>query len=229
MKRHSKEEIESAVSDYINGMEIPDVCKKYNLVYGTVQTWLIKRGCIRNYTHRTMKSGDRINQNYILYDDHAEIELNSRNTIIYVKIDIDDVDKCKAFGIWSVAGNGYIMSKSVQTGETVYLHRFVMGLSKSDTDKQVDHISHDLLDCRKSQLRIVNSTQNLMNRHTRFDNTIGITGVYYDKARDKWVGRLNCYGQHFGKRFNTFEEAVEYRNSLEVEHFGEYRFKGDAS
>lgn len=228
MRRHSKEEIDAAVSDYINGMEIPDVCKKYNLAYGTVQTWLIKRGCIRNYTHRIMKTGPRIKQNYIIYDDHAEIELKRKGPSVYAKIDLDDVGKCKDFGIWSIAGNGYIMSRSVQTGEAVYLHRFVMGLYKDNTDKQVDHIYHDLLDCRKSKLRIVNTTQNLMNRHTRFDNTIGITGVCYDKVHDKWVSRLNCYGEHFEKKFDTLEDAVQYRNFLEEKHFGEYRFKGDA-
>lgn len=229
MKRHSKEEIDAAVSDYVGGMEISDVCKKYNLAYGTVQTWLIKRGCIRNYSHRTMKTGSRIKQNYIMYDDHAEIELKRRGEPLYVKIDLDDVDKCKNFGIWSVSGNDYIMSRSVQTGETVYLHRFVMGLYKNDTDKQVDHIYHDLLDCRKSQLRIVNNTKNLMNQHTRHDNMLGIRGIYYDKSRDKWMSRLNCYGQHFGKRFNTLDEAINYRNSLEEKHFGEYRFRGDVS
>lgn len=220
--RHNKDEIEQVVSEYIDGASIQELCAKYNLAFGTVQAWLIKRNCIRNYKPYRLKTGSRITQDYILHDDYAEIKIRRKDGLSYIKIDLDDVEKCREYGIWSIGGNGYAASKSKETGKMVYLHRFVMNIC--DNKILVDHINHNLLDCRKSNLRIATMTQNMMNQHKRVDNTTGVRGVTYDKGRTKWVGHLTVDGVTNRKRFDTFNEAVAYRKELEDKYFGEFNF-----
>lgn len=223
--RHSKEKISKVIKEYKSGASIMDLCKKYNLAFGTVQSWMIKDGCIRDYKPRHFKNSNRCTQTYIIYDDYAEIELKRKNGISYVKIDLDDVEKCKKLGIWSVGGNGYILARVKETGEKFYLHRFVMNASRNSV---VDHVNHDLLDCRKQNLRFATISQNIMNQHKRKDNSSGVRGVDFDKSRGKWCARISANKQRFQKRFDTFEEAVAYRKMLEDKYFGEFKFKESA-
>lgn len=223
--RHSREVISKVVEEYKSGASIMDLCNKYHLAFGTVQNQMIKNGCIRDYTPRHFKNSKRCTQNYIIHGDYAEIELKRKNGISYVKIDIDDVEKCKALGIWSVGGNGYILARVKETGENFYLHRFVMNASGNSV---IDHINHDLFDCRKQNLRFATISQNMMNQHRRKDNSSGVRGVDFDKSRGKWCARMSVNKQRFHKRFDTFEEAVAYRKMLEDKYFGEFKFDESA-
>lgn len=220
--RYSNEEKERIISEYISGAELKELCNKYNLAYGTVQAWLIKSGCIRNYNPYHIKVGNRIKQDYILHEDYAEIKIRRKNGFSYIKIDIEDVQKCKEYGIWTLNGNGYISSRSRETKNTVYLHRFVLGVSDKDVD--VDHINHDLFDCRKANLRCVTISQNMMNRRISGNNSSGVTGVSFDKYHNKWEAGLIVSGKKERKLFDTFDEAVLYRKELEEKYFGEYRY-----
>lgn len=224
--RHSKEEIEKVVEEYKAGASIVELCNKYNLAFGTVQNWMIKNNCIRNYKPYHFKNSKRCMQNYIIHDDYAEIELRSRDGTSYVKIDVEDVERCKALGIWSAGGNGYILAKIKDTGENVYLHRFIM--NATDNSITIDHINHDLLDCRKQNLRFATMSQNMMNQHIRKDNSSGVRGVDFDKSRGKWCARMSANKKRFHKRFDTFEEAVAYRKMLEDKYFGEFKFNESA-
>lgn len=51
-------------------------------------------------------------------------------------------------------------------------------------------------------------------------NTSGRTGVNFDIDAQLWTAQLNKEGKVYKKRFASFEEACEYREQLEVEHFG---------
>ena len=81
---------------------------------------------------------------------------------------------------------------------------------------EVDHINHNKLDNRKSNLRICTHQQNCMNVS---DN---VKGIHYDKSRNKWMAHIK--GKNLG-RFNTKEEAIEARKQAEMDYFGEYRNK----
>lgn len=66
----------------------------------------------------------------------------------------------------------------------IQLHRLIM--SPSD-DMVVDHINHDTLDNRRSNLRVVTDAQNLQNRKgARKDSKSGIRGVYWNSQLNKW-------------------------------------------
>lgn len=50
-------------------------------------------------------------------------------------------------------------------------------------------------------------------------NTSGRKGVSFDRKRGKWIGSLCFKGKKYKKRFDTKEEAVRYRETLEKELF----------
>lgn len=55
----------------------------------------------------------------------------------------------------------------------------------------------------------------LTSKNIRSSNTSGVRGVHWDKARSKWVGGIKVKGVEKKKRFDTLEEAIEYRKMLE--------------
>lgn len=55
----------------------------------------------------------------------------------------------------------------------------------------------------------------LVSKKPRSNNTSGIRGVCWDKARSKWIGGIKVKGKEKRKRFDTLEEAAEYRKMLE--------------
>ena len=55
----------------------------------------------------------------------------------------------------------------------------------------------------------------LASKKPRSNNTSGIRGVSRDNTRKKWVGGIKVKGVEKKKRFDTLEEAIEYRKMLE--------------
>jgi len=51
-------------------------------------------------------------------------------------------------------------------------------------------------------------------------NTSGRTGVNFDIDCQLWTAQLNKEGKVYKKRFASFEAACQYREALELEHFG---------
>lgn len=55
----------------------------------------------------------------------------------------------------------------------------------------------------------------LASKKPRSSNTSGVRGVHWDKSRCKWIGGVKIKGVDKKKRFEKFEDAVEYRKMLE--------------
>ena len=145
----------------------------------------------------------RFRQYYEIKEDIAFIYIKSKGDYIKAIIDTEDYERCKNIGIWSIGKNGYITNCK----NKIYLHRFIMNPKE---DEEVDHIFHNLLDNRKSQLRIANSSQQKMNTKLRTDNTSGVRGVYYDNERNTWNVNIRNKEKRAYKRFKTKEEAIQY-------------------
>jgi len=65
----------------------------------------------------------------------------------------------------------------------------------------------------------VTSKENGHHKRVRNDNQLGLTGVYYDKARGKFASTVHNNGKTlFRKRFNTIEEASKYRDDYIIKH-----------
>lgn len=103
----------------------------------------------------------------------------------------------------------------------LYLHRFIINCPD---DLEVDHIYHNLLDNRKSQLRITTSIQQKYNTKLRIDNTSGHRGLYWDKERQKWHVSIKNGNEHIHKRFDDYNEACKFIDNKFDEWHGEYKY-----
>jgi len=107
-----------------------------------------------------------------------------------------------------------------QIFKNVSLHRFILNAPEGC---HIDHINGDTLDNRRSNLRIVNKSQNAMNSKLRKDNTSGHKGVNWNKIHRRWIARVKVGGKEiFSKSYKTFEEAVEGREKAVKKYHGEY-------
>jgi len=102
------------------------------------------------------------------------------------------------------------------------LHRFIL---KIKSKKQVDHISGDTLDNRKSNLRIVKQKDNLKNKGKYSANKSGYPGVYWYTYCNtpKWAASITIdkKRKHLGY-FDDLEEAIKARKEAEF-LFGDFR------
>lgn len=146
----------------------------------------------------------------ILYDSFGEEVARSI-------IDLDVVEHVENIK-WGLDGRNYVYGKI--NGKIIKLHRYLLGPKEEEV---VDHINHNTLDNRKSNLRLCTKQQNNMNRSKTSKNTSGVVGVYWDKSRGKYAASI-CINRHskFLGYFNTVEEAAEARRQAEIEYFGEF-------
>ena len=87
----------------------------------------------------------------------------------------------------------------------------------------IDHKNRNGLDNRRCNLRPATRGQNNVNSGLPRNNTSGIRGVVWDKARGKWAARIKHNGEHINLgRFDTLAEASQARNEVGVRLYGEF-------
>ena len=99
-------------------------------------------------------------------------------------------------------------------------HRVIWAMYHGEwpTD-DIDHINGVKDDNRISNLRSVSHYENCRNQKKSRANTSGVTGVYWHKARRKWVSRIMVDGKHKNLGiFRSKSDAIKARKSAEVEH-----------
>lgn len=109
----------------------------------------------------------------------------------YALVDIEDMWVDRYY--WN---NHHGYAEGQVEGRHNSMHRLIMS---PPPDMQVDHISHDRLDNRRSNLRICTKTENKRNSGKRMSNTTGYKGVV--KAYGgKYVAKLGYNGKklHLG-------------------------------
>jgi hypothetical protein len=88
---------------------------------------------------------------------------------------------------------------------------------------QIDHIDGQKANNMIENLRLANNSQNHHNLGVRSNNTSGIKGVYFDKARNKWAAETKAKGRKiFLGRYHTKEEAAKAYNEAAKFHHGEF-------
>lgn len=114
-------------------------------------------------------------------------------------------------------GYGYLKASidSNDKDRTEYkLHRLAFLYMKGYIPEQIDHINQNREDNRWENLRGVSNKENSMNRSLRSDSKSGITGVTWDKSRNKWVASIQTGNKIKRTRHNTLDEAVIARNQM---------------
>ncbi len=156
-----------------------------------------------------------------------EIKINSEKfgeqTIL---IDDEDYEKIKGKSLSlfknSRAGKEVLYVRtSWINGKRFLLHRFLTDCPK---DKLIDHINHNPLDNRKSNLRICNNAENKMNMgRYKTNKESKYKGVFiYNKIITAAIG-FNGKPIHLGK-FQTQKDAAKAYNKKAIELFGEFAY-----
>lgn len=124
-------------------------------------------------------------------------------------VDEEDVERCAPFR-WCARGEPpYVYAHRGEKKGGIYksvgLHRFLLN---APDDREVDHINHDTLDNRRTNLAIVTASQNKQNTNGSYANSsTGVRGVTRARsgryqARFNWEGRTVQLGT-----FTTLQEA----------------------
>ena len=138
-------------------------------------------------------------------------------------IDAADYDRVKDFKWCTVQKDSTFYAKTLRTnGSHLSLHRLITNAPKHLV---VDHINHNGLDNRKTNLRLCTPAQNQQNARPRTGGTSRHKGVHWDKRRKKYIVQVG----HRSKRYNLggFEnedDAGRAYDKKAKELFGEFAY-----
>ena len=165
---------------------------------------------------------DKKTNMYEIFDDYAELIIISKtHGEKRVKIDLDDVEKCKEM-TWIVSYNKKLKSWYIQNNtwvdgvcKTTLLHRYLMNPPQ---DMEVDHQDRNVFNACKNNLKIVTREENMENRGVTRRSTTGYLNVYREKRGTYRVCVKKNGVNHYKGCFTDIEEAnryaIELRNKL---------------
>ena len=139
----------------------------------------------------------------------------------YAIVDDDDYDEINQFN-WCFS-HGYAMRAVTILGKrtTQQMHRII---TNCPADMDVDHINHDKLDNRKSNLRVCSTSENGRNQKVRtYAKSSVYKGVSFNKHAGKWRAniRLDNKLKSLGYFTNEIDAAIAYNNAA-IELHGEF-------
>ena len=144
------------------------------------------------------------------------------NRGLFTIVDDDDFDRLNKYK-WSATNqHGFYYALTKISGKPVRMQRFIMNAPKG---KYVDHINHNTLDNRKSNLRIVSPRENVLNSKSKS----GSTSIYKGVSLRKTTGRFEAYIRTNGKRkhlgfYDTEEEAAKIYDQYAKEYYKDHAF-----
>ena len=135
-------------------------------------------------------------------------------------VDDTDIKRVSKYS-WSITTKaGYAQAGRIKNNP-VLMHRFILDFP----DGEIDHINHNKLDNRRSNLRICSHEQNSYNTKLRSDSTTSFKGVSFDKSRNRFCSFINQNSsRYFLGYFSTPEEAAEAYDEKAIELFGEFAY-----
>lgn len=177
----------------------------------------------------------RKGNNYVIDKENniARIELHRKNAEnLWTIIDLEDLEKVINFPYtWFSKYNHtndeyYVVASEyhpeLQRSKQVFLHQFLTNANGKD----VDHVNNDTLDNRKSNMRVVEESNNSKNRKGRNkNNKSGYRNVSF--INGKWIVQLQVDGKN--KRLGSFDdvhEAGKFAEEMRQKYYGEFCGKG---
>lgn len=147
-----------------------------------------------------------------------EISLTKNQKAIVDDVDYPEVSKYKWYATWNTPVKNYYAERDTYIDGKrikIKMHRFIMNTPKGLC---VDHINHNTLDNRRSNLRNVTYSQNSINRRKTED-----TYICKNKQGYQLSFPINN-NKKITKTFKTKEEVLAYRNTLEDTYHKEYKY-----
>ena len=134
--------------------------------------------------------------------------------VAWMLIDEADLPLVEPY-LWRRHTYGYPCRYTTQGGDTILLHRHLSGLVEGD-GLEADHINGDVLDNRRSNLRVCTRAQNGQNHRSRA-GTSRYRGVSWNTKREKWVaqGKLNGKVHYLGS-FDVEQQAAAVAEAWRV-------------
>lgn len=113
----------------------------------------------------------------------------------------------------------YINEEGIRKQKTIYMHKYIMNFD--GREKYIDHINHNTLDNRKSNLRIVGQSENKINAGgLRKNNKSGYRNVCW--INGKWTVQLQIDGKNTKMgRFDDVDEAAAFARAARKKYYGE--------
>jgi len=103
----------------------------------------------------------------------------------------------------------------------IKMHRLIMGLTKKDK-VFVDHINHNCLNNRKSNLRIISNRRNQGNQKIKTGGTSEFKGVRWHKGNKKWEAQIQNNGKYeYIGNFDVEIDAAKAYDKRAIEIFGD--------
>ena len=132
--------------------------------------------------------------------DYRLIALSGRKGAgLYTKVSPEDYDRCMQHS-WHLGSTGYPCTNI--NGKQTKMQLFLTG------KKYSDHINHDTLDNRRSNLFAGGQGPNMLNRNLKKKgNTSKYPGVSWHKAKQKWEARTKIEDKY--KFLGYFKEELD--------------------
>jgi hypothetical protein len=87
----------------------------------------------------------------------------------------------------------------------------------------VDHVNGDILDNRRSNLRVATKHQNLLNRRGARNSSSKYAGVAFDLSRERWMAYINFdHRRYYLGRYESEIEAAWMYDQWALELHGDF-------
>jgi len=156
--------------------------------------------------------------NKINKGNHYELLLTNRNNRIIGRSKVDKIDY-KKINIcrWGLNTTTKTTQGFVNQHMTA-MHIVIMGKKK---EYVIDHINHDPLDNRRSNLRYATKSQNGMNQK----GVLGVCRLARKDLKKNWLMQIHKDNKTKKSYHYTKKEAIQARRKAEKELFGDYAYQ----
>ncbi len=137
-------------------------------------------------------------------------------------VDAEDYDRLNQYQWYACKCKSTFYACRCEGGKTIRMHREIMRAPK---ELICDHINHNGLNNRKSNLRLCTHAQNCYNQQASSTGTSKYKGVSWHKCSGKWSARVRRDRKFYnlGDFENEIEAAMAYDKKAK-ELFGEFAY-----
>ena len=172
----------------------------------------LKNGSIKSCgCYKNKISSDRWKKHNEYYIFENIVFVKYSNCDEYFICDLEDWEMLKD-RCWRKNYMGYAID-----GKNNRFHRLVTHCPEGLVPDHIFQVSNGVCDNRKSNLEVKTQKENTRNRRVTDHNKSGVIGVFWDRARGKWIAYI-C--DIYLGAFNNKSDAIEARKRAEKEYWG---------